>query len=122
MSRVFWEAVGYDEQGNAIIKVFNAAEQVRMAQLVEEAEKRSKKAEKPLVELTAAGAFDAMVDSLLNTEAVYIVPGKDTGKNLRIDYTKLDKKESTGNTKDSTPRAPREKQVLVLTTVGEGAW
>lgn len=123
MAKVFWKLQGYDEDGNAIIKVFNEQEQQRMTKLMEEAEKKAtKKQEMAVVPITAAEKFDAMIDELLGTDAVYIVPNKDTGKNLRIDYTKLNGKTKKTSTGEQKEKVVREKEVVVIQTLEDGAW
>ena len=94
--QVFWQYIATDDEG-VTIKVYNKAKQEELRALVEKADAKlakeledtKKKVE--AVTMQDAEEFDSMVAELVNTDAVFVKAGKMTGRNLCIDWDKLEK-------------------------------
>lgn len=98
---VFWEYVSTDENGDVVIKIKSKEAQEELRKLVEKADaKLAKELEdkKKRVEATTledVKEFDDMVATLIDTDAVYVKAGKMTGRNLCIDWEKINKNNNT---------------------------
>lgn len=100
--QVFWQYIATDDEG-VTIKIYNKAKQAELQALVEagdaklakELEAKKKKVE--AVTLEEAEEFDNLVAELVNTDAVYVKAGKMTGRNLVVDWDKLNKNNNTEN-------------------------
>ena len=118
--KVFWQYISTDDEG-VTIKVYNKAKQAELQELVEKADaKLAKELEdkKKRVEATTlqdVEAFDSMVAELVNSDAVYVKAGKMTGRNLEIDWNKIDKKNNTG-TKQGTKQKKQLEAIKVDAT------
>ena len=114
---VFWEYVSTDENGDIIIKIKNKKEQEELRALVEKGDKKLQaelEAKKKRVEATTledVEAFDDMIATLIDTDAVYVKAGKMTGRNLQIDWDKVD-----GN-KQGTKQGTKQKKQLEIVRV-----
>ncbi len=91
----FWEYVGTDAEGNVTIKILNKEAQKQLAELVAKGDEKAtkeaeaKKAKDAAVTLADVEAFDNLVTELVNTDAVYVVANKQTGRNIAIDWDKV---------------------------------
>jgi tRNA(Ile2) C34 agmatinyltransferase TiaS len=101
--KVFWQYIATDDEG-VTIKVYNKAKQEELRALVEKADAKltkeleDKKKRIEAVTLEEAEEFDDMIATLVNTDAVFVKAGKMTGRNLQIDWDKVnDKNNNTGN-------------------------
>lgn len=94
--QVFWQYISTDENGDITIKVYNKAKQQELRALVEKGDKKlakeleDKKKKIEAVTLKEAEAFDSMIEELVNSDAIYVKAGKMTGRNLEIDWDKVD--------------------------------
>ena len=119
--QVFWQYISTDENGDIIIKVYNKAKQQELRELVEKGDKKlakeleDKKKKVEAVTLEEAEEFDNMVAELVSTDAVFVKAGKMTGRNLQIDWDKVDKKNSTG-TKQGTKQKKQLEAIRVDAT------
>lgn len=98
--QVFWQYISTDDEG-VTIKVYNKAKQAELQALVEKGDKKlakeleDKKKKVEATTLTDVEEFDNMIATLVNTDAVYVKAGKMTGRNLEIDWNKIDKKNNS---------------------------
>jgi hypothetical protein len=105
----FWEYVGTDAEGNVTIKILNKEAQLKLAELVAKGDEKTakeaeaKKAKDAAVTLADVEAFDNLVTELVNTDAVYVVANKQTGRNIAIDWDKVGSK--NGQPKNKTSKA-----------------
>ena len=89
--QVFWQYIATDDEG-VTIKVYNKAKQEELRALVEKADKKfaeeqqKKKQQIEATTLADVEAFDALVSKLIADDAVYVIAGKRTGRNLGIKY------------------------------------
>ena len=119
--QVFWQYISTDENGDIIIKVYNKAKQQELRELVEKGDKKlakeleDKKKKVEAVTLQDVEEFDDMIATLVNTDAVFVKAGKMTGRNLQIDWDKVDKKNSTG-TKQGTKQKKQLEAIRVDAT------
>ena len=118
--QVFWQYISTDDEG-VTIKVYNKAKQQELRELVEKGDKKlakeleDKKKKVEAVTLEEAEEFDDMIATLVNTDAVFVKAGKMTGRNLQIDWDKVDKKNSTG-TKQGTKQKKQLEAIRVDAT------
>lgn len=109
----FWEYVGTDAEGNVTIKILNKEAQQQMAELVAKGDEKTikeaeaKKAKDAAVTLADVEAFDNLVTELVNTDAVYVVANKQTGRNIAIDWDKVGSKKHQSSTKSNTASASK---------------
>lgn len=115
---VFWEYISTDANGDITIKIKSKEAQAELQALVEagdkklQAELEAKKKKDSAVTLEAVEAFDNAIAELINSDAVYVKAGKMTGRNLQIDWDKVDgKNNNTGNKKQGTKQ---KKQLEVI--------
>lgn len=105
----FWEYLGTDAEGNVTIKILNKEAQLKLAELVAKGDEKAtkeaaaKKAKDAAVTLADVEAFDNLVTELVNTDAVYVVANKQTGRNIAIDWDKVGSK--NGQPKNKTSKA-----------------
>ena len=78
--------------------------------LAKELEDKKKRVE--AVTLEDVAVFDGMIAKLIDTDAIYIKAGKMTGRNLQIDWDKVDKKNNT-----STKQGTKQKKQLEIVRV-----
>lgn len=110
---VFWEYISTDEEGDIVIKIKNKKAQEELRALVEagdkklQAELEAKKKKVEAVTLEDVKEFDNLVAELINTDAVFVKAGKMTGRNLQIDWDKVDNK-ADGNKKQDTKQKKLE--------------
>ena len=115
---VFWEYVTTEANGDIVIKIKNKKEQEELRALVEKGDKKlakeleDKKKRVEAVTLEDVEEFDNLVAELVNTDAIYIKAGKMTGRNLQIDWDKVDKKNNT-----STKQGTKQKKQLEIVRV-----
>lgn len=101
--KVFWEYISTDAEGDITIKVYSKTKQQELQELVEKADKKltkeleDKKKKVEAVTMQDAEEFDSMVAELINSDAVYVKAGKMTGRNLCVDWDKLNKNNNTEN-------------------------
>ena len=113
--KVFWEYISTDENGDIIIKIKNKKEQEELRALVEAGDKKlakeleDKKKRIEAVTLEEAEEFDNLIAELVNTDAVFVKAGKMTGRNLQIDWDKLEK---NNNKADGNKRQGKQKKQL----------
>jgi len=115
--QVFWQYIATDDEG-VTIKVYNKAKQQELRELVERADKKlakeleDKKKKVEAVTLEDVEAFDSMIEELVNSDAVYVKAGKMTGRNLQIDWDKVDKENKQG-TKQGTKQKKQLEAIRV---------
>lgn len=101
--KVFWEYISTDAEGDITIKVYSKTKQQELQELVEKADKKltkeleDKKKKVEAVTMQDTEEFDSMVAELINSDAVYVKAGKMTGRNLCVDWDKLNKNNNTEN-------------------------
>lgn len=111
---VFWEYIATEANGDIVIKIKNKKEQEELRALVEKGDKKLAKEledKKKRVEATTledVEAFDNLVAELIDTDAIYVKAGKMTGRNLQIDWDKLEK----NNKADGNKKAGKQKKQL----------
>ena len=115
---VFWEYISTDANGDITIKIKSKEAQAELQALVEagdkklQAELEAKKKKDSAVTLEAVEEFDNAIAELINSDAVYVKAGKMTGRNLQIDWDKVDgKKNNTGSKQQGTKQ---KKQLEVI--------
>ena len=115
---VFWEYIATDANGDITIKIKSKEAQAELQALVEagdkklQAELEAKKKKDSAVTLEAVEEFDNAIAELINSDAVYVKAGKMTGRNLQIDWDKVDgKKNNTGSKQQGTKQ---KKQLEVI--------
>lgn len=114
--KVFWEYISTDAEGDITIKVYSKTKQQELQELVERADKKlakeleDKKKKVEAVTLEEAEEFDNMIAELVNSDAVFVKAGKMTGRNLQIDWDKVDKENNKagGNKKQGTKKKQLE--------------
>lgn len=110
--QVFWQYIATDSEG-VTIKVYNKSKQDELRKAVEAgskkfaAEQHKKKQQLEAVKLVDVEAFDELVNKLMADDAVYVMAGKRTGRNLGVDYSKTSNKTSkkTSNKTDRPTQA-----------------
>ena len=116
--QVFWQYIATDDEG-ITIKVYNKAKQQELQELVERADKKlakeleDKKKRIEAVTLEEAEEFDNLVAELVNSDAVYVKAGKMTGRNLQIDWDKVDGKKNSTGTKQGTKQKKQLEAIRV---------
>ena len=111
--KVFWQYISTDDEG-VTIKVYNKAKQAELQELVEKADKKlakeleDKKKKVEATTLTDVEEFDDMIATLVNTDAVFVKAGKMTGRNLCIDWDKLDGKKNNTEKKGTKQKKQLE--------------
>ena len=114
---VFWEYIATEANGDIVIKIKNKKEQEELRALVEKGDKKlakeleDKKKRVEAVTLEDVAVFDAMVAKLIDTDAIYVKAGKMTGRNLCIDWDKVDGKKNSTGTKQGTKQ---KKQLEII--------
>lgn len=109
---VFWEYIETDAEGDITIKIKSKKAQAELRALVEKADAKlakeleDKKKKVEAVTLEDVEAFDNLVAELVNSDAVYVKAGKMTGRNLVVDWDKVDKKNN------STEKQGKQKKQL----------
>ena len=112
---VFWEYISTDDDGDIIIKIKSKKAQAELQALVEkgdaklakELEDKKKKVEATTLE--DVEEFDKMIAELIDSDAVYVKAGKMTGRNLVVDWDKVDKVDKKNN---STKKQGKQKKQL----------
>lgn len=113
--QVFWQYISTDDEG-VTIKVYNKAKQQELQELVEKGDKKlakeleDKKKKVEAVTLEEAEEFDDMIATLVNTDAVFVKAGKMTGRNLCIDWDKLDGKKN--NTEKKGTKQKKQLEII----------
>lgn len=111
--KVFWQYISTDENGDITIKVYSKAKQQELRELVEKGDKKlakeleDKKKKVEATTLTDVEEFDDMIATLVNTDAVFVKAGKMTGRNLCIDWDKVN-----GENNNSTKKQGKQKKQL----------
>jgi len=99
--KVFWEYIATEANGDIIIKIKNKKEQEELRALVEAGDKKlakeleDKKKKVEAVTLEDVEEFDNMIAELVDSDAVYVKAGKMTGRNLYVDWDKVEKNNNT---------------------------
>ena len=112
--KVFWEYISTDENGDVVIKIKSKKAQEELRALVEKGDKKlqaeleAKKKKVEATTLTDVEEFDDMVATLVNSDAVYVKAGKMTGRNLCIDWDKLDGKKNNTEKKGTKQKKQLE--------------
>ncbi len=94
---VFWEYISTDANGDITIKIKSKEAQAELQALVEKADKKlqaeleAKKKKVEAATLEDVEELDKMIAELVNSDAVYVKAGKMTGRNLCVDWDKVDK-------------------------------
>ena len=118
---VFWEYISTDEEGDIVIKIKNKKAQEELRALIEKGDKKlakeleEKKKKVEAVTLEDVEEFDNLVAELIDTDAIYVKAGKMTGRNLQIDWDKVDKNNNTG-TKQGTKQKKQLEAIRVDAT------
>ena len=113
---VFWEYIATEANGDIVIKIKNKKEQEELRALVEKGDKKlakeleDKKKRVEAVTLEDVAVFDAMVAKLIDTDAIYVKAGKMTGRNLQIDWDKLNK--SNNNTEKKGTKQKKQLEAI----------
>lgn len=111
--QVFWQYISTDDEG-ITIKVYNKAKQQELQELVKKADAKlakeleDKKKRIEAVTLEEAEEFDNLVAELVNSDAVFVKAGKMTGRNLFIDWDKVDGKNNNNNKKEGKQKKQLE--------------
>lgn len=121
---LYWEFVKIDEEGNAILKVFNKDKQEEFAKQAKDSQKKHKQAEERKLKKATEQATDnflELLDNLMGTDAVYVVPNRRVGNNLRIDYNRMSKEKTVTKNKDgATTRTVKTETVTLKHIVEDG--
>ena len=110
----FWEYVSTDEEGDIIIKIKNKKAQEELRALVEAGDKKlakeleDKKKKVEAVTLEDVEEFDNMIAELVDSDAVYVKAGKMTGRNLCVDWDKVDGKNNNTDKKQGKQKKQLE--------------
>jgi len=113
---VFWEYISTDEEGDIVIKIKSKKAQEELRALVEAGDKKlakeleDKKRKVEAVTLEDVEIFDNMIAELIDTDAVFVKAGKMTGRNLHIDWDKVDK----NNNKNNNTGTKQKKQLEAI--------
>ena len=113
---VFWEYIATEANGDIVIKIKNKKEQEELRALVEKGDKKlakeleDKKKRVEAVTLEDVAVFDGMVAKLIDTDAIYVKAGKMTGRNLQIDWDKLNK--SNNNTEKKGTKQKKQLEAI----------
>jgi len=113
---VFWEYIATEANGDIVIKIKNKKEQEELRALVEKGDKKlakeleDKKKRVEAVTLEDVAVFDDMVAKLIDTDAIYVKAGKMTGRNLQIDWDKLNK--SNNNTEKKGTKQKKQLEAI----------
>ena len=111
--QVFWQYISTDDEG-VTIKVYNKAKQQELRELVEKGDKKlakeleDKKKKVEAVTMQDAEEFDNMVAELIDTDAVFVKAGKMTGRNLCVDWDKVNGKRNNTENKQGTKKKQLE--------------
>jgi hypothetical protein len=111
---VFWEYIGTDAEGDITIKIKSKKAQAELRALVEKADAKlakeleDKKKRIEAVTLEEAEEFDSMVAELINSDAIYVKAGKMTGRNLVVDWDKIDGKKNNTDKKQGKQKKQLE--------------
>ena len=120
--QVFWQYISTDENGDIIIKVYNKTKQQELRELVEKGDKKlakeleDKKKKVEAVTLEEAEEFDDMIATLVNTDAVFVKAGKMTGRNLCVDWDKVNGKSNNNTNKQGTKQKKQLEAIRVDAT------
>lgn len=118
---VFWEYIATEANGDVVIKIKSKKAQEELRALVEKADKKLAKEledKKKKVEATTLAdveEFDNLVAELIDTDAIYVKAGKMTGRNLQIDWDKLEKNnnKADGNKRQGTKQKKQLEAIRV---------
>lgn len=121
---VFWEYIATEANGDIIIKIKSKKAQEELRALVEAGDKKlakefeDKKKKVEAVTLEDVEEFDNMIAELIDTDAIYVKAGKMTGRNLQIDWDKLEKNnnKADGNKRQGTKQKKQLEIVKVDAT------
>jgi len=119
--QVFWQYISTDDEG-VTIKVYNKAKQQELRELVEKGDKKlakeleDKKKKVEAVTLEEAEEFDDMIATLVNTDAVFVKAGKMTGRNLCVDWDKVNGKSNNNTNKQGTKQKKQLEAIRVDAT------
>jgi len=103
---VFWEYISTENNGDIIIKIKSKKAQEELRALVEAGDKKlakeleDKKRQVEAVTLEDVEEFDKMIAELVDSDAVYVKAGKMTGRNLCVDWDKVEKNNNTDKKQD----------------------
>ena len=117
--KVFWEYITTEANGDVVIKIKSKKAQEELRALVEKANKKlqaeleAKKKRIEAVTLEEAEEFDNLIAELVNSDAVYVKAGKMTGRNLQIDWDKVDGKKNSTGTKQGTKQKKQLEAIRV---------
>lgn len=98
VEKLFWQYVKTEVDGAVYIKIPGPIEQQQILDEVAKANKlieAEQQRELAKASLEQATSFGNMLDSLMSSNAVYVVPNKMTGRNLAIDGRYLEGKAKT---------------------------
>ena len=118
---VFWQYIATDDEG-VTIKVYNKAKQQELRELVEKGDKKlakeleDKKKKVEAVTMQDAEEFDNMVAELIDTDAVFVKAGKMTGRNLCVDWDKVNGKSNNNTNKQGTKQKKQLEAIRVDAT------
>jgi len=128
--KCFWEVAGVDEEGNIMVKVFNAAKQKELNELVGKAKAKYTKAHNKTVqqddryaELVDILGFDATVEMFSTAGKAYVYNvRREMAKDAKAKQNKEALLEGAANARASraTKESTEKKQALVITE--EGVW
>ena len=113
--QVFWQYITADDEG-VTIKVYNKAKQQELLKLVEAGDKKLAKEledKKKMIEavtLEDVEEFDKMITELVDSDAIYVKAGKMTGRNLYVDWDKINKNNNT----DKKQGTKQKKQLEIV--------
>ena len=119
--QVFWQYISTDDEG-VTIKVYNKAKQQELRELVEKGDKKlakeleDKKKKVEAVTMQDAEEFDNMVAELIDTDAVFVKAGKMTGRNLCVDWDKVNGKSNNNTNKQGTKQKKQLEAIRVDAT------
>jgi hypothetical protein len=122
---VFWEYIATDANGDITIKIKSKEAQAELQALVEagdkklQAELEAKKKKDSAVTLEAVEEFDNAIAELINSDAVYVKAGKMTGRNLQIDWDKVDGKKNNTGSKQQGTKQKKQLEVIKVDAVFE---
>ena len=120
--KVFWEYISTDENGDVVIKIKSKKAQEELRALVEKGDKKlqaeleAKKKKVEATTLTDVEEFDDMVATLVNSDAVYVKAGKMTGRNLCVDWDKVNGKSNNNTNKQGTKQKKQLEAIRVDAT------
>jgi hypothetical protein len=118
VERVYWTYLGKDKNGNAIVRVYK--DKAEFEATMDKAEERRLAGLKttPKVTLDEADKFDRLMETLMKEDVTKVIPGRQTGRNLVIDYNKVEGT-TTRVKKDGTKKVTVTKcEKISITTKG----